>query len=417
MERENNVLVETVDPGSIEIVSERTIIPPSTFWDIEWAKRNNLYFYLKEIQEVRPKGRVIVQGHGEMIMLAGYSYLGLNEHPAIKEAAKQAIDRYGLGTEGSRFLAGTLSLHNELEKTISEFKGTEDAITFTSGYVANISTISSLLRRNDLVFSDKMNHASIIDGCIASRAHLYRYPHNDLDDLEKYLVKIKAKVRKLVVVDAVYSMEGTIVDLPRISAICKKTNAYLMVDEAHSVGVLGKKGTGIEEYYNMPRDTIDIKMGTMSKAVPSSGGYIAGNRELITFLKHEARGFLYTGAPSSSSVAAALAAFQIMQQEPERIKKLYERVNFFKNRLLEAGLNLGGSQTPIIPVIFGDFDVTCAISKYCQEQGLFIHGIHPPVIPKGTSRLRATITLNNTLADLDYCADTIIAGARKFHVI
>jgi 8-amino-7-oxononanoate synthase len=418
MERENDVLVETtVENESVETVTERTTIPPRTYWDIEWAKKNDLYFYLKEIREVKPKGRVIVEGHGEMIMLAGYSYLGLNEHPAIKKAAKEAIDVYEIGTEGSRFLAGTFSVHNELEKTISAFKGTEDAITFSSGYVANISTISSLLRRNDIVFSDKMNHASIIDGCTASRAHLYRYPHNDLEDLEKVLVKIKAKVRKLVVVDAVYSMEGTIVDLPRISALCKKANAYLMVDEAHSVGVLGKKGTGIEEYYNMPRDTIDIKMGTMSKAIPSSGGYIAGSRELITFLKHEARGFLYTGAPSSSSVAAALAAFRIIQKEPERIQKLLEKVNFFKNRLLDAGLNLGGSQTPIVPVIFGDFDATCAIAKYCQDKGIFIHGIHPPVVPKGTSRLRATVTLNNTRADLGFCADTIISAARKFQMI
>lgn len=418
MEQEKDVLIEpALETVSEHNGSERTTIPPKMFWDIEWAKKNNLYFYLKEIKEVRPKGRVIVEGFGEMIMLAGYSYLGLNEHPAIKKAAKDAIDQYGIGTEGSRFLAGTFSVHNELEKTISAFKGTEDAITFSSGYVANISTISSLLRRNDIVFSDKMNHASIIDGCVASRAHLYRYPHNDLDDLEKYVTKIKAKVRKLVVVDAVYSMEGTIADLPRISAICKKANAYLMVDEAHSVGVLGEKGTGIEEHFNIPKDTIDIKMGTLSKAIPSSGGYIAGNQELITFLKHEARGFIYTGAPSSSSVAAALAAFQIIQNEPERIQKLRKRVDFFKNRLLEAGLNLGGSQTPIIPVIFGDFDATCAISKYCQEQGLFIHGIHPPVVPKGASRLRATVTLNNTMEDLDFCADTIIAGARKFNMI
>jgi 8-amino-7-oxononanoate synthase len=401
---------------SKESIEERTKIPPKTFWDIEAAKRNNLYFYLKEIQEIRPHGRVLVEGYGEMIMLGGYSYLGLNEHPAIAEAAKKAIDQYGMGTEGSRFLAGTFSLHNQLEKVIADFKKTEAVITFSSGYVANVGTIGCLLRRNDIIYCDRANHASILDGCMFSRAHLMRYPYADLDVLEKRLKVIKTKVRKLVVVDAVYSMEGAIADLPRISAICKKYGAYLMVDEAHSVGVLGKNGTGIEEYFNMPPDTIDIKMGTLSKAIPSSGGYIAGNQELITFLKHEARGFIYSGAPAAPLIASAIEAFRIIREEPERIQELNLKATYFKTLLKEAGFNTGETQTPIIPILIGDFDSTSLLAKYCQDRGVFIHAIHPPVVAAGTSRLRATVTYSNTYDDLKFCVDVIKEGARKLDI-
>ena len=396
---------------------DRTRIPPGTFWNIEEAKKNNIYFYLKEIKAMKPHGRVIVDGLGEMIMLGGYSYLGLKDHPKIHQAAKNAIDEFGAGTDGSRFLAGTLSLHNQLENTIARFKETEDSITFTSGYLANVSTISTLLRRNDLVFCDKMNHASIIDGCVFSRAHLMRYPYGDVDMLEKYLKKITAKVRKLVVVDAVYSMEGTIADLPRIKSICQRHGAYLMVDEAHSVGVLGEKGTGIEEYFGMPKDTIDIKMGTLSKAIPSTGGYVAGNLELIRFLKHEARGFLYSGAPASASIAAALAAFQVIEEEPDRVKELHRKTATFKKKLVDAGFDVGQTQTPIIPIILGDFTVTSKIAKYCQDQGIFIHAIHPPVVREGSSRLRASVTFSNTYEDLDYCVETIKRGAVQLGIL
>jgi len=401
---------------SKESVSERTRIPPKTFWDIDQAKRNNLYFYLNEIKEIRPNGRVLVDGYGEMIMLGGYSYLGLNEHPSIREAAKKAIDRYGMGTEGSRFLAGTFSLHNELERTISNFKKTDATITYSSGYVANIATIGCLLRRNDIIYCDRSNHASIVDGCLFSRAHLMRYPYADLDELEKRLKVIKTNVRKLVIVDAVYSMEGSIADLPRLSAICKKYGAYLMVDEAHSVGVLGETGSGIEEYYNMPPNTIDIKMGTLSKAIPSSGGYISGSQELITFLKHEARGFLYTGSPSAALIASALEAFRIIREEPERIKELNLKSTFFKTLLMEAGFDVGETQTPIIPIIIGDFGATAQLAKYCQDNGIFIHAIHPPVVTSGSSRLRATVTYANTYDDLKFCVDVIKKGAQKLGI-
>jgi 8-amino-7-oxononanoate synthase len=395
---------------------ERTRIPPGTFWNIDEAKKNQIYFYLKEIKALKPNGRVIVDGLGEMIMLGGYSYLGLKDHPKIQQAAKHAIDEFGAGTDGSRFLAGTLTLHNQLEKTIARFKKTEDSITFTSGYLANVSTISTILRRNDLVFCDKMNHASIIDGCVFSRAHLVRYPYGDVDMLEKYLSKITAKVRKLVVVDAVYSMEGTIADLPRIKSLCQKYGAYLMVDEAHSVGVLGEKGTGIEEYFGLPSDTIDIKMGTLSKAIPSTGGYVAGNRLLIQFLKHEARGFLYSGAPASASIAAALVAFQVIEDEPFRVKELHRKTGTFKKKLIDAGFNVGETQTPIIPIILGDFTITSKMAKYCQDRGIFIHAIHPPVVHEGSSRLRASITFSNSDEDLDYCAETLKKGASQLGI-
>lgn len=414
--KEYHDIAETNASLSKETETERTKIPPKTFWDLETVKRKNFYFYLKEIREHRPNGRVLVDGYGEMIMLGGYSYLGLNEHPAITRAAIEAIEQYGMGTEGSRLLAGTFALHNQLEAAISDFKGTEAAITYSSGYVANVGTLGCLLKRNDIIYCDRANHASIVDGCLFSRAHLMRYPFGDLDMLEKRLKVIKAKVRKLVVVDAVYSMEGSIADLPRISAICKKYGAYLMVDEAHSVGVLGEKGTGIEEYYSMPSNTIDIKMGTLSKAIPSSGGYIAGSQELITFLKHEARGFIYSGAPTAPTIASALEAFKVMQNEPGRVHELNLKAAFFKSLLKEAGFHIGKTQTPIVPIIIGDFDTTALLAKYCQDNGIFIHAIHPPVVPPNSSRLRATVTYANTYDDLKYCVDVIKRGARELDI-
>lgn len=393
-------------------LTERTKIPPKTFWDIEETKRNNFYFYFKEIEETKPNGHVMVKDHGDMIMLGGYSYLGLGGHPEINQAAKDAIDKYTVCTEGSRLLAGTLTLHRELEEIIASFKGTEDAVTFSSGYVANVSTISSLLRRNDLIFCDKMNHASILDGCLSSRAHMIRFAYNNADALENELKKITTPVRKLVVVDAVYSMEGSIVDLPKINHVCKKYGAYLMVDEAHSVGVLGETGSGVEEYYNMPKNTIDIKMGTLSKTIPSSGGYIAGSYELIEFIKHEARGFIYSGSPSAPTVASALEAFRVIMREPERIQELQKKSTFFRDKLNDAGFNTGDSQTPIVPIIIGEFNDACMLAQYCQEHGIYIHAIVPPVVPAGTARLRGSVTVNNSYEDLAYSVDVMSAGVK-----
>src|SRR5450759_342815 len=254
----------------------------------------DLYFYNQPISELRGGARVIVNGR-EMGMYASYGYLGLLGHPRINAAAKAAIDRFGTGTHGVRFLAGTLSIHRELEETIAAFKHAEDAITFSSGYVTNLTVIATLIGRGDHVFCDKLNHASIYDGCLMSRASFNRFEHNNIDALEKCLNQVPAGAAKLVIVDGVFSMDGDIINLPRLVEVCRKYHAWLMVDEAHSIGVLGKTGRGIEEHFGL-EDVIDIKMGTLSKAIPSVGGYLAGTRDLMQVFRHESRAFIFSAA-------------------------------------------------------------------------------------------------------------------------
>lgn len=395
----------------------RKTIPPPTLWDVEGVKKDGLYFWLKAILETRPNGRVVVDGYGEMLMLGGNSYLGLNEHPRINRASKDAIDRFGTGTHGSRLLAGTLSLHDELEKAIAAFASTEDAVIFSTGYLANKSSIASLLRKGDVILSDKMNHASIVDGCLSSQATLVRFKHNDLESLEQNLRKCPADVRKLVIADAVFSMDGDILDLPNISRLCKQYGAYLMVDEAHSIGVLGQTGRGIEEYFNLPQGTIDIKMGTISKAIPSTGGYIAGSYELCTFLRHEARGFIYSGSPTPASMASALESLKIIQEQPQIVAQLHEKATYFKDLLRNMGFDLGRTQTPIVPIIVGDTKSSALLAKSCQENGLFIHAIYPPVVPEGAARLRASIMASHTHQDLRWAADVLENNARKLGIL
>ncbi len=265
-------------------------------WPLQRVRDEDLYFYLEPIESYAADFRATVSGHGEMLMFGSYSYLGLNGHPKINRAAQEAIDRFGTGTHGVRLLSGTLEIHKRLEEKVAAFKQTEAAATFSSGYVANVSSIACLLGRHDTVFCDKLDHASIMDGCQLSQANLVRFRHNDMEHLVECLEAPANRGRKLVVVDAVFSMDGDIVNLPEISRLCRQYDALLMVDEAHSLGVLGRTGHGIEEHFGLHPDSIDIKMGTFSKAVPSVGGYVAGSKRLCELLKCQARGFIYSGA-------------------------------------------------------------------------------------------------------------------------
>ncbi|MCB8977982.1 MAG: aminotransferase class I/II-fold pyridoxal phosphate-dependent enzyme [Ardenticatenaceae bacterium] len=390
---------------------------PETLWDIEHYKEVGLYFYLEATQDILPNGRVNVENYGEMIMLGSYSYLGLIGHPDINAAAKAAVDHYGTGTHGVRLLAGSLKLHNELEERIAKFKQTEAAITFSSGYVTNLATISSLLRKGDTVICDKLNHASIVDGCLLAMAKFVRFRHNDMDHLEKRLQEAGNNGRKLVIADSVFSMDGDIINLPEMVRLCRKYDAYLMIDEAHSIGVLGETGHGIEEHFDMPPDSIDIKMGTLSKAIPSAGGYVAGNKELIQFLKHEARAFIFSAAIPPASAGAAKAAFDVIEAEPWRVKKLQENYAHFAGRLREAGFDLLYTETAIVPVVGVTTERTATLAKYCQDRGIFVQAIVAPVVPEGQARLRACVSAAHTMEDIDYCADTIIEGGRQLGII
>ncbi len=289
----------------------------------------------------------------EMGMYASYSYLGLIGHPRINQAAKAAIDKFGSGTHGVRSLAGTLTVHRQLEETIAAFKDAEAAVTFSSGYVTNLTVVSTLVGRGDFVISDKLNHASIVDGCLMSGAKFLRFRHNDMDALEQRLKAIPPGSAKLVVTDSVFSMDGDIIEFPRMVALCQQYDAWLMVDEAHSLGVLGQTGRGIEEHFGMP-GTIDIKMGTLSKTIPSVGGYIAGKQELIKFLRHASRAYIFSAALPPAQAAAARAAFEVILDEPWRVEKLRRNTGQFIHGLQERGFDTMNTETAIVPVLCGD---------------------------------------------------------------
>ncbi len=400
-----------------EMTVERVPLTPDMLLPVEEYKEKGQYFYLEATEELLPNGRVKVANYGEMIMLGGYSYLGLIGHPKINAAAKAAIDKYGTGTYGVRLLAGTLQLHNELEERIARFKQTEAAVTMSSGYVTNLATISSLLRKNDTVICDKLNHASIVDGCLLAMAKFVRFRHNDMDHLERRLREANPDGRKLVVADAVFSMDGDIINLPEMARICQKYGAYLMIDEAHSVGVIGKTGHGIEEHFDMPPDTIDIKMGTLSKTIPSAGGYVAGSEELINFLKHEARAFIFSAAVPPPSAGAAIAAFDVIEEEPWRVEKIQSTYQRFAGKLRAAGFDLLYTETAIVPVVCGSTPAAANLAKHCQDNGIFVQAVVSPVVPEGLARLRACVSAAHTIEDLDYCADVIIEGGKKYGVI
>jgi len=337
-----------------------------------------------------------------MIQFSSYSYLDLNGHPRIQEAAKKSLEEFGTGTHGVRFLAGTLRVHIELEQTIARFKQTEEAMTLPSGYAANLGTLAALLNRNDIVISDKLNHASIVDGCRISGAEIKRFDHNDMEALERALAESPEEATKLIVTDAVFSMDGDIINLPEMVRLKKKYDAMLMVDEAHSLGVLGETGHGIEEYFGMvDPEAIDVKMGTMSKAIPSVGGYIAGSRKLINYLKHTVRPFIFSAALPPASAAAAKAAFEVIESEPERVKKLRLNTEYFISGLKKRGFNTLNTKTPIVPIVVGHEYNTYTMTRIAAEEGIFAVPVIAPAVPAGTDRIRATVTAGHSIPDID----------------
>lgn len=396
--------------------TQRIFQLPEMLWPVEWARERGLYFYLEPVKELRD-GRVVVEGRGEMIMLSSYSYLGLLGHPQIEAAAKEAIDRFSTGTHGVRLLAGTLTLHNELEQRIARFKDAEAAVVYSSGYVTNLSTISTLVRRGDLVICDKLNHASIVDGCLLSGARFLRFRHNDMEHLEQRLAQADPGANKLVVVDAVFSMDGDIINLPEVSRLCRQYGALLMVDEAHSLGVLGQAGHGIEEHFGLPPEAVDVKMGTLSKTIPSVGGYIAGSAKLVELLKHQARGFIFSAALPPAQVGAALAAFDVIEKEPERVASLQHHMAYFRDRLQELGFDTLNTESAIVPVICREDEKAWTMAKLCQDEGLFVQGIPWPVVPQGMARLRCIVTAAHTLEDIERCLEVIERAGRSTGVI
>ncbi len=370
------------------------------------TQAQGLYFYNQPVDEILSPTRVRI-GTRELIQFASYSYLGLLGHPRINAAALDAIGRWGTGTHGVRLLAGSLGLHRELEQRLAAFTGREDAITFSSGYVTNLTAIATLVGRQDVVYCDKLNHASIVDGCQLSGADFVRFRHNDLQDLERRLAQAPPGVTRLVVVDAVFSMDGDLVDLPALSALCRRHGARLMVDEAHSLGVLGATGHGIEEHFGVP-GVVDIKMGTLSKTIPSVGGYIAADAELVQVLRHAARGYIFSAALPPAQAAAALAALDVIDAEPERVRAVQANGARFRDGLKAAGFDTLASETAIVPLVCGSDGLAYEVTRVCQTRGIFALPVVSPAVPANLARIRATVTAAHTPTEID-------AGLAVFH--
>jgi glycine C-acetyltransferase len=351
-----------------------------------------------------------------MDMFASYSYLGLIGHPKINAAAKAAIDKYGTGTHGVRTLAGTLTIHGELEETIAAFKKTEAAVTYSSGYATNLTVVSTLVGRGDYVISDKLNHASIVDGCLMSGAKFLRFQHNDMEALEQRFQQIPSGSTKLVIADSVFSMDGDVINFPKIVELCRKYHAWLMIDEAHSVGVLGKTGRGIEEHFGM-EGAIDIKMGTLSKTIPSVGGYVAGSKELINYLRHASRAYIFSAALPPAQAAAAKAAFEVILEEPWRIEKINANAHQFITGLKQCGFDTLFTETAIVPVVCGSDENAFMMTRDAQQKDLFVLPVVSPAVPPGLARLRATVTAAHEPDVIAHAIDIIQEAGKRIGLI
>jgi len=373
-----------------------------------------LYPYFTPISEARGN-RVKVRGR-EMILIGSNNYLGLIDHPKVMQAAKEAIDRYGVATCGSRFLTGTIDLHEILEDRLARFMNKEAAVTFSTGYQTNLGIISSIAGKDDVVVTDRMDHASIIDACRLSKAEVKKFKHNDLHDLERVLSEIPENKGKLIVVDGVFSMEGDIADLPGIVALAQKYRSRVMVDDAHGLGVLGKNGRGTAEHFGL-EDEVDLIMGTFSKSLVSIGGFVVGKKKVVSYIKHHARSLIFSAAATPASVAAVLAALEVIETEPERRERLWQVTNFMRESFQKLGFNTGPSQTPIIPILIGDDEKCFEMWKMLRDEGIFTTPVIHPAVPHGQAMIRTSYSANHTDEELQLILQAFEKCGRALGVI
>jgi len=353
----------------------------------------------------------------EVINLASNNYLGLTNHPGLIEAAVEATRRYGVGSGAVRTISGTMSLHLELERRIAAFKQVEAAVVFQSGFAANAGTVAAILGPEDHIISDELNHASIIDGCRLSKAKIHVFPHKDVAAADRTLAELgQTPGKKLLITDGVFSMDGDIAPLPGLVEVARRRSAIMMVDDAHASGVLGRNGRGTIDHYGL-HGQVDIQVGTLSKAIGALGGYVCGSRALIEFLYHRARPFLFSTSHPPSVAATCLAAFDILEQEPERIENLWANTRYFKSALAAAGFNTGMSETPITPVMVGDAALAHAFSRALFDEGVLATGIGYPTVPQGKARVRTIVTATHTRAQLDQALGTFIRVARRLGIL
>ncbi len=380
---------------------------------VEDARQAGLYPYF--IPLTNNEGSESYIGDHRLIMIGSNNYLGLTMHPKVRQAAIDAIHEYGTSCSGSRFLNGTLELHLELERRLADWVGKEAALVFSTGYQTNVGTISGLIQRGDYVITDKEDHASIIDGCKMSYGTMKRFLHNDMASLERVLASLPEEGGRLVVVDGVFSMGGDIAPLPELVKLCKKYGARLMVDDAHSIGVLGG-GRGTAAHFGLT-DEVDLIMGTFSKSFASLGGFIAGDKDVIEYVKHTARSFIFSASIPPANAAAALAALEVMQEEPERIAQVNENGAYMRRRYRELGFNIGQSETPIIPIIIGDDDKTLKAWRMLFERGVYTNPVVPPAVPPKLSLLRTSYIATHTREQLDRVLEIMEGVGKELGII
>jgi predicted pyridoxal phosphate-dependent acyltransferase len=386
------------------------------FWveELSLLKEEGLHRELKRLESSQSP-RVIIDNQ-EVIMLASNNYLGLSTRKEIKEEVIQVIEEYGTGSGGSRLTTGNYDLHEELESKLANFKETEAALVFNTGYMANLGVLTTVVGAEDVIICDKLNHASIIDGCRLSKAKLLVYKHGNLERLEMILKRSSKYRKKLIVTDGVFSMDGDLAPLPEIVELAKKYQALVMVDDAHGTGVLGKKGSGIVEYFDL-KGKIDIQLGTLSKALGSEGGFVAGSKDLIDLLRNKARAFIYSTALAPATIGASLASLNYLQSHPELIKKLWRNIKLLKDGLEDLGYDLLPSNSAIIPIMIGDTEKTMKLSKSLVKEGVLAPGIRPPTVPRGMSRIRVTVMANHSSEDIEEALDIFARAGREVGLI
>jgi len=382
--------------------------------DAKKTRATGYYPYFRPISSAQDT-EVIMNGR-KVLMLGSNSYLGLTNHPEIKEAVKAAVDKYGSGCAGSRFLNGTLDIHLELEARLAELVEKEAVLLYSTGFQVNLGVISCLVGRGEYVVTDKSDHASIVDGALLSFGKMVRFAHNDMESLEEKLGKLEEDAGKLIVVDGVFSMEGDIAPLPRIVELADRHRAVVMVDDAHAIGVLGKNGAGTASHFGLT-DRVHLIMATFSKSLASLGGFIASDAATIDYLKHNSRSLIFSASMTPANAAAVLAALKIMLREPERIERLWHNTRLMRQGLLELGFELGTSQTPILPIHLGEM-LTCL--KMCvrlQEEGVFVNPVVPPAVPPHGSLIRLSLMATHTESQIHFALDKLAKVGRELGVI
>jgi glycine C-acetyltransferase len=382
--------------------------------DIEQLKEQGLHRSLRIIGS--PNKAVFTVDGKDVINLSSNNYLGLTTHPKLIAASVKATEWYGVGSGAVRTIAGTMNLHEELERRLADFKHTEASLTFQSGFTANTGVLQSLLKEEDVIISDQLNHASIIDGIRLSRAQRKVFPHKDMDGLESALKETQSARVRLVVTDGVFSMDGDIAPMPQIVDLAERYGAIVMIDDAHGSGVLGKNGRGTVNHFGLD-GRVQIQIGTLSKAIGAVGGYVAGDAILRDYLIHMARPFLFSTSQPPGVVASCIAAIDVLEQEPEIIDRLWENTRFFKEKLTELGFNTGRSETPITPIIVGDAETASNLSNKLFERGVFAQGIGFPTVPHGQARLRTIVSAAHTREQLQQAVDIIANTGRELGVI